>query len=398
MSKIIIMADTHIGNNRWPVSRDRFNAPLEEFIQYAQVHEVDMAIVAGDLFHRRNPSTQDVFEANKFILNLQSSDATVRVVAGNHDTFATPGSPSALWYLAGDVGMQTEVVAEEVMSPLDDANIVYLPWLHYRYWTAEGSDRPIDDLLHEAEQQVYESLEHTLKDLRRENDWPNILVGHAHVYYGDSFDPEHTPDSPRLLAGRDVLLSYKWLTERFDLVALGHIHDASAKGYVGSTQPTDFADVGPKGFWRVDVPAREEPPNVIPVKPGVTFVPFESYLRVKHWQVRAETVSDLRSIVVPEQGSRAYPVDIGRLTVQLIGNPTLTIAQAQDWLAGIAEIPHGVSLLPPTRERRIAALGAADVGDLSSIPDALGVWLQSKELGEQIEPVMQELAALRCEG
>lgn len=382
MSEIIITADTHIGNDRWPVSDYEYNEPLSEFVEYYHKNKIDLALVAGDLMHRRNSTVRALAYAQSWLHDLPN----VHVVAGNHDSFSTPRSPSHIGLLQeGGLDYEPYFVPRDMAT---DVFIVCLPWPHYRVWEHElDLGTPIDQLLVHAEMRVYQQLESVLA--HNKHNLPTLLVGHAHVYYGDSFSQQVyavlvdgqapaslLPESPRLLAGRDVLLSYKRLESMFNLVALGHIHDSKAKGYVGSTQPTDFADTGRKGFWHVTV---DESGLGIHTK----FIEYETALKVEHWQVRAEHISDLPDVT-------EHAVDVGRLTVQLVGNPTITVADAQRWLAYAARIPHGVSVLPLTRERRTEALGLTSV-DFSDTREAITAWLQSKGQQAQQEGVLHEL-------
>lgn len=369
MTKIAIMADPHIGNNRWPVDSGRYNQPLMEFVNYCHDNDVDLAIIAGDLFHQRNPTQQAIAEARELLDDLPG----LRIVAGNHDTFTRPGSPSAVQLIGqSTLGWNTY---EPGLNIRDDIGIVYLPWIHYRTYERDkgspGADAPIQERLGFAAEQTFKALEQCLNNPNMKG-WPTLLVGHAHVYYGDSHDD--SPESPRLLAGRDVLLSWKRLKEMFDYVELGHIHDSQAVGYIGSTQPTDFADTGPKAFVYYEIEGdRVEHKRV----------PYKTSLKVRHWQI-VEGEFDAA-------GAELERADIGKLTMQLAQGSTLTTAQAQKWLEAHCDIPMGVTLIPASRATRTEELGLQDV-DYSSIPDALGAWCTSKSY--DAAPVLKELEAL----
>lgn len=359
MAELLIAADLHIGNDRWPVSPEVYDRPLEEILVYAGDNDIDAVIISGDFFHKRNPTTEERWRARLFIGNLRSMGIEVYVVAGNHDTFSMPGSISTT-DLLDDVEYVHATQIHSLTSDKLGAHVVSLPWPHYRKVLAGDTlskDADIETQLQRAEQLVCDAID---KEIRNATLRPRILVGHAHLYYGATWD--HSPESPRLLAGRDVLLPYNWLEERFDLIALGHIHNGELRGYVGSTQPTDFADNGPKYFWHVSTNAGKGLADVVKVR-------YTSALTVEHWEFRAERESDLPRL--------EKTVDIGKLTVQLTGEARLSNFQAHEWLRAHARISHGVTLIPPSRERRLATLGA-EASDISSVPKALALWMRSK--------------------
>ena len=101
--RILHTADWHVGATLRGRSRaDEHREVLAEIVAIAEERDVDLAIVAGDLFHHPAPgpeSEQIVYEA---LLKLARDDRQVVLVAGNHDN---PARVEAIRPLLGMAGI-----------------------------------------------------------------------------------------------------------------------------------------------------------------------------------------------------------------------------------------------------------------------------------------------------
>jgi len=237
--RIMILADTHIGAERRPwlrklgVKHYQYDRPAAEAMLWAYQNKVDVTVIAGDMFDKRVPTPEDYIRGQQLAPDL--------VVAGNHDVTAV-GHTDALWNMRHVVRGRSDTVLAS------DVQIVGLPWPRPVDWLHEAGGTTIGDEIAETRSNLLEALDTRCKALSV--DRPAILVGHAMVSYGGT-----DVDGPSLMLGKDVVLPYEALRALPNIggVYLGHVHDSTAPGYVGSTQPTDWGDTGPKSFTVVDI-------------------------------------------------------------------------------------------------------------------------------------------------
>jgi len=118
--KLLHTSDWHVGKTIRGASRaDEHTAVLAEIAQIAAREEVDLVIVAGDLFDSAAPSAEAERIVYRALLDLADTGAEVAVIAGNHD------SPRRLRAVAPLLRLgQVHVVAEPARP--DDGGVVEL--------------------------------------------------------------------------------------------------------------------------------------------------------------------------------------------------------------------------------------------------------------------------------
>lgn len=226
--RIIHLADVHCGVDTHPGVKEAVLANIEAVVDRCMEDEIDAVIVAGDLFHRRNPVASDMAE-----LFARLRDLPVVVVPGNHDSHKNGGALCLFPY-----DPLTEPKTYKV--PLANGkklSIHALPWQYGEY-------EPHWDPDPEA-----------------------IFVGHCTVpgALTASLFPMMHDDCVMPLAD---LLS---LEARY--YALGHIHKhqeiAPRIVYAGSIARFNFTDEGqPRGYVVVDLPSGD---YVFEALPGPNF-------------------------------------------------------------------------------------------------------------------------------
>lgn len=265
--KIVAIADTHIGADRWHTPPEQWDAPFAEAVEFAIEEKADVFVVAGDLFDRRNPSTEEYERAMKLYRHLRAAGILFLVSPGNHDISAKATSIPASWpwvdrmYGVGDPGRVRLIDFKRQFptSKLPDLQVVTLPW-----------PRPVDYGI-EATGTIDEQIEATRKEIWKDllaitaeidHTRPSILIGHAMISYGHSSQVAlmtergiqdsnfSLPPDPNLLLGKDVVIPYDWFEAmKLDAILLGHVHDSGARGYLGSTQPTNFGEADQEKFF-----------------------------------------------------------------------------------------------------------------------------------------------------
>lgn len=216
--KFIHLADVHLGaspdaGKPWGENRGReiWNT-FEGVMKSAKAKEVDLVLIAGDLFHRQ-PLLRELKEVDYLFSRLGNTQ--VVLIAGNHDCVSVNS-----YYNTFEWSENVHFIWEKDMTRIR----LSLP----------SCRRPVD---------IYGFSYHDKTDTRRmydhvsvvDQDAINILLGHG----GDEL---HCPYSVPLVA-----------KQGFDYVAFGHIHKAGmsetqAVANVGSLEPLDETETGVHGY------------------------------------------------------------------------------------------------------------------------------------------------------
>lgn len=237
--KFIHIADVHLGakpdaGTRWSENRKKeIWTSFEKVLQTAKNEEIDLLLIAGDLFHRQ-PLTKELKELDYKLAEI--SPIRVVIIAGNHD------------YI------------EEYSNYLNISfakNIYMLGRNEYESLTFEDINTTLYGLSYHK-REIKESLYNHLKPIDEEG---------IHVLLAHGGDESHIPfDKERL----------KW--SGFDYIALGHIHKPQIifedlMAYSGSLEPLDRNETGRHGYIIGEITSE---------KKYVQFVPFNlrSYIDV----------------------------------------------------------------------------------------------------------------------
>lgn len=212
--KFIHIADVHWGmnpDNDKPWSRERAQAIKDTFgevIRQAKIRDVDLLLVAGDLFHRQ-PLLRDLKDVNYLFSTIPG--VKVVIIAGNNDRIR---SSSALHSFTWSSNVTWLIEAEFSSVYFADLNTEVTG---FSYHTAELTEARLHDFYAPATPRIH------------------ILLAHGG-------DPAHLP------------LDKKQLSENgFTYNALGHVHkpelsDDRRFGYPGSLEPLDKSETGSHGM------------------------------------------------------------------------------------------------------------------------------------------------------
>ena len=266
MTTIIHTADWHLGASLDSVSlledQRRFLDWLLEVIQ----EEVDVLLVSGDIFDRRNPSAEALTLYYRFLARLSALDpAPVAIItAGNHDSPSRLDAPSEILdalriRVVGGVGPQ-EAWAEQLLIPIPDAErprvvVAAVPYVH-EYTLGVN---PVGLASIELKQAMYKAFAGLYQSLakeaaRRWPDAPRIAMGHLTVG-GDQVDRDDFPNEIHQV-GTIQALPPTLFGKGWDYVALGHIHRPMPVGsdlcrYSGTPVAISFGEGSPERQLRV---------------------------------------------------------------------------------------------------------------------------------------------------
>lgn len=212
--RFIHTADIHLGvvpdeDKPWSKTRAaEVTATFDKLLAIAEERQVDLLLIAGDLFH--TPPTEAMLRDVDHKLSKLSVTRTV-IIAGNHDYMAK-GSPAENY----------EFQSNTVLMPGDAFSNAYLEDINTCVTGFSfGQEEYTEDLISDMTPQVDGAV--------------NILLAHG----GDA---EHMPMDFRKLAKAG-----------FDYCALGHIHKPkhmvkNKMAYSGSLEPIDSTEIGRRGF------------------------------------------------------------------------------------------------------------------------------------------------------
>ncbi len=270
--RVLHFADIHVGVENYGRTDPRtglssrvgdFLHRLDEMIEYAREHDVDLTIFAGDAFKTRSPNptfqrefawrVRDLSELAPVVMLVGNHDLPPNVLKASsieiYDTLAVPNVK-----IASDYSLH---VVETKRGPVAVGTAPYpiRARLLQDFNTGGMTIAEIDRLLEEHLTEIIEELAETAD----KHDMPRLLTGHFTVS-GSVVGSERS-----IMLGRDVALGLSSVADpRWDYVALGHIHkhqnltrnrdDAPPVVYSGSMERIDFGEEGdPKGFCWVEL-------------------------------------------------------------------------------------------------------------------------------------------------
>ncbi len=247
---------------------------LDWLIDTLDEREIDVLVVAGDIFHFRQPSNSaqriyyDFLRRAAELPNLQK----VIVVAGNHDSPSGLESPrSILETLDVDVVgtvSRSEDVAERCLIPLQGPSgqvelvVCAVPYVRPAQLGVSGlvgSPEQVRLAFEQAFGELYTELADVAYD--RYGEVRLVATGHLTCAGDESPDEDDLRGrSPIHSVGTIDALSSSIFDERFDYVALGHIHRAfpvekPRVWYSGTPVPTSKNETSKRYVIDVDLSA-----------------------------------------------------------------------------------------------------------------------------------------------
>jgi exonuclease SbcD len=251
--RILHTSDWHLGRAFHGVGMLTHQAAwVDHLLEVVEAEEVDLVVVAGDVYDRGLPPVDAVALADEAIGRLAASRARVVVSSGNHDSARRLGFGARLIDHAGvhlrtDAGtIGTPVLLEDAHGPVAVHALPYLdPDLTRRAW-----DLPARS--HEAA--LTAAMDRVRADLAGRPGVRSVVLAHAFVAGGLGSDSE------RDISVGGVSVVPLEVFAGIDYVALGHLHGrqtlAESVRYSGSPLAYSFSEARhTKGSWLVDLGA-----------------------------------------------------------------------------------------------------------------------------------------------
>lgn len=251
--RILHTSDWHLGRHFHGQGMLAHQATYaDHLIETVEAAEVDLVVVAGDIYDRALPPVDAVALADDTFARLAASRARVVMTSGNHDSGRRLGFNARLVdaagfhirTVAGAVG--TPVLVEDAHGPVAVYGIPYLePDLLRHDW----------DLVARSHQAAMDAATARIRaDLATRRGSRSVVLAHAFVAGGQPSDSERD-----ISVGGVSLVSTETF-DGFDYVALGHLHGrhtlTERVRYSGSPLAYSFSEADHvKGSWLVDLGA-----------------------------------------------------------------------------------------------------------------------------------------------
>lgn len=215
--KFLHISDLHIGkrvNEFSMIEEQRY--VLKQILNIAEKEHVDGVLIAGDIYDKTVPSAEAVQIFDWFLTELAGKGEKVFAVSGNHDSAERVAFGAQLMSGRGvylSPVYEGEVSKIALQDTYGEVNVYLLPFLKpatVRHALEKELEGELPESYQEAVSLAVERME--VDDTKR-----NILVAHQFVTGAGRCDSEEVA-----VGGLDNVDAEVF--DRFDYVALGHIH------------------------------------------------------------------------------------------------------------------------------------------------------------------------------
>lgn len=238
--KFVHLGDLHIGKrvNDFLMLNDQ-EYVLEQIIDIISKEKIDGVLIAGDVYDKQVPSLEAIKLFDDFLTRIANMDVKVFIISGNHDSaerlsFAGRLIEKSGVYIAPMY--EGNVIKHTVIDEYGDIDIYMLPYVKPVHVKKYYPDREIDSY-NDALKCAMESVD--IDEKKR-----NIIVAHQFVTGATVCDSEELS-----IGGLENVDAS--IFDKFDYVALGHIHGAQkvqrdTLRYSGTPLKYSFSEINHK--------------------------------------------------------------------------------------------------------------------------------------------------------
>ncbi|MHC2997789.1 exonuclease SbcCD subunit D [Microbacterium sp. HJ5] len=251
--RILHTSDWHIGRSfHGHATLDALRGVLDALVAQVRVHEVDVVLLAGDVFDSAAPAAACYGVLTDALAALSGTGATVIVTSGNHDSAARLGFQSALLrdgvhVVTDPLTVGTPITVADDHGPVHFYGIPFLePALVRHLWPdAELRSQRL-------------TMEHAMGLVRADaqtRGGRSVAIAHCFAAGVDA-----TPGVEREIRQGSLDVVPLAAFDGPDYVALGHIHGRQQLSprvrYAGAPLHYSFGEADkPRGSWLVDLDA-----------------------------------------------------------------------------------------------------------------------------------------------
>ncbi|MGO2112501.1 MAG: exonuclease SbcCD subunit D [Pseudoclavibacter sp.] len=274
--RILHTSDWHIGRTfHGHSTHEALSSVLGALPGLVREHEVEVVVVAGDVFDSSVPSAESLELFERALLALRDTGATVVVTSGNHDSPTRLGFQS-VWAERAGVHVRTDPARLDdpviVHDEHGDVAIYPIPYLEpalLRHRVADSSMSTQADALAWAMGRIRAAHAERGRAAVGSGASAACTSGPRSVVVSHCFAAGVSPAAPTADVERDITAGGIDVVpiEAFDgtdLVLLGHIHGRAELDprirYSGAPLHFSFSEANkPRGAWLVDLGAPSEP-------------------------------------------------------------------------------------------------------------------------------------------
>ena len=285
--RLLHISDLHAGKRLY----DRINRnqdliyALEQVKNICKEEKVEILLIAGDIFDKRNPDFESQEIILEFLTEINFFGMHTLLIAGNHDSYDFMRIYKNLRRLANiHVFDRPKRDIREAIFEYKDVRIACLPY---------PDERVLTGLEENKERNYVESIARYMKALAKEVEGAEYKILMAHLMLDKAQiagSESYSSLLPKYVVRADSI------PETFDYVALGHIHkhqrieEAVPKVYYsGSPYQIDFSEKNPKKFA-----------NLLSLENGIVKVkPIELTLKRKLVEVELKDGDHIEKVLEP---------------------------------------------------------------------------------------------------
>lgn len=252
--KILHTADWHLGQKFYEYDRtEEHQKFLSWLIKLLEAEDIDVLLVAGDIFDVANPSSssQRLFYDFLYKATQQIKGLQIILIAGNHDSPSRLEAPKSWMELfdisiIGSIGkVDNEIDWKSLIIPLKDRTTksiegycMGVPYLRNGDYGNIGGD------VSNYTDNIYSFYQELYKRLAEMNEMKLPVVAMGHLFVSGS----EISDSEKGMRGGLEIVSPNTFHSDISYVALGHIHRAQRIGgldhirYSGTPIPMSFSE------------------------------------------------------------------------------------------------------------------------------------------------------------
>ena len=312
--RLLHTSDWHLGkklNNFDRIEEQR--KVMREIVTIADEQNVDMVVVAGDLFDTYNPSSEAQQLLYQTLYELSNNgQRPVIAIAGNHDSPDRVESPEVLAQVSGifmfgypnstpgNAYIQKKFHITKIDQGFMEIQIPgYLAPIRILHTPFTNQER-LQAYLGVTEDEEQKALRNQLQnmwqkvaDMYCDNEGVNILIAHQFVINNENDTDVKEPDDENAVnvGGTSAIFSYN-IPRQIQYTALGHLHQGKKVGdkniwYSGSPLEYSFAETNQDKFVLVsDIEPNKEPSvNKILLESGrkLKRMTFNNILDATNW-------------------------------------------------------------------------------------------------------------------
>lgn len=245
---------------------------LNQIINYLVDNDIDVLIMAGDIYDRSVPSNEAIEALNDFLSSLiLKHHKKVLMIAGNHDSATRLSFASGL---LKQEGLYIEAFVQEEMKPvvIDGVNFYLLPFFKPSYIRYLYNDESITT--------YQDAFAAYMKRQKINLDETNVLI--THQFIAGNKEVIKSESEAVLSVGGSEIIDVS-LVKQFDYVALGHIHapqqiSCDTIRYSGSLMRYSFDEVKQKkSIVDVSITNKKATYQLVELKPKQDLIKITGY-------------------------------------------------------------------------------------------------------------------------